>query len=68
LADDHVTRYFIANDAWVEQAKLTAGDGASMDQFGASVSIHFREDALFYLFKATLSWYLKFWQEISTRL
>jgi hypothetical protein len=39
LADDQVTRYFIASDAWVEQAKLTAGDGAFMDQFGASVSI-----------------------------
>ncbi len=26
-------------DSWAQQAKLTASDGAFMDQFGASVSI-----------------------------
>ncbi len=31
--------YILSGSAWVQQAKLTAGNGASGDQFGCSVSI-----------------------------
>lgn len=37
--DDNGTRTFPDDDFWVEEAKLTASDGAAGDEFGKSVSI-----------------------------
>ena len=40
LIDDSTARYPITIDPWLQQAKLTASDGAAYDLFGLSVSIN----------------------------
>jgi len=40
LVDDTHARYPVTIDPWIQQIKLTAGDGAADDQFGNSVAIY----------------------------
>ncbi|HBI15484.1 MAG TPA: hypothetical protein DDY20_08230 [Desulfobulbaceae bacterium] len=39
IVDDTHARYPVTIDPWIQQAKLTADDGAADDQFGTSVAI-----------------------------